>query len=186
MEETVEHSDQWVEARLKFERRAVNHEKDRIIDAMNTDVLLLKQKMLNDCWSKLQEIVASDPSNAAMYKQMCPALFGPLSAKLPKRRTLKKPQLPKVNVNITRLDLGETRIVSDMCGIKPHDDGDQTLREGKRIMITQSGQRWVVKIKCVKEGTYCMTYCDGSSSQITQSEAQTLGLRFEEIPPELA
>ena len=186
MEESVEHSDQWVETRLKFERRAVDHEKNRIIDAMNTDILLLKQKMLNDCWSKLQDIVANDPNNAAMYKQMCPTLFGPLATKLPKRRPLKKPQLPKVNINITRLDLGESRIVSDMCGIKPTDNFDRTLREGKRIMITQSGQRWVVKIKCMKEGVFSLTYCDGSASLISQSDVQTLGLRFEEIPPELA
>ena len=176
--------EEWMQNRLDLEKAAIMQERNRFTDAMTQDILSAKQKMLNDSWSKLQDIVASDPDNAQFYKQICPQLFTSLSTKFPKKRFSKRTTLPKFpNQNLTKINAGESKIISDICGIRQNTGQNSVpIREGRLLLVTQTGQKWVVDITEFKPHVYSLRYCDGSCSQLHSDEIKTLGIKFMELP----
>ncbi|EAY19080.1 hypothetical protein TVAG_189710 [Trichomonas vaginalis G3] len=176
------HNDVWIERRLELEERAITHERSRVSNAMNSELIAAKQRLLSEAWARMQELVSSDKANENMYRQICPQIFGPLSQKFPKKRSAKKPTIPKIGINATKLLLGEASIINDMCGIPPPQQNNFVLTDGTKLMITATGQKWVVKIQHVRDDIFTLTYCDGSSSQLLQSDIPALGLKFTDVP----
>lgn len=178
----ISHPDVWMERRMALEERAISHERSRVSNAMSSELISAKQRLLSEAWAKMQELVANDKANENTYKQLCPQIFGALSQKFPKKRSSRKPTIPKIGANATKLLLCEASIINDMCGIPQPQQDIYQLQEGTKLMITATGQKWVVKIQHVRDEIFTLTYCDGSSSQLLQSDIAALGLKFTDIP----
>jgi len=168
----------WTSRRVKLEEKSAEQVKSKVIDSMNIELLLYKQRLLNENWTRLQDYANNDPKYQAMFKKQFPSIMSQLSVKLPRKRISKKLQPQKTVQTSVRLELSEANIVNDLCGISKIPSVDPIIDGETMIMITQTGQRWVVKPKKNQDGSYNIVYCDGSISRISRSEMKTLGVTF--------
>ena len=168
----------WFNIRLELEKRAVDQEKNKLFDLIRLDLLTQKQKLLSETWSKLQDFTSNDPKRFQILKKQFPLIINQISSKIPKKRTPKKIQLPKLSQNIVKLELTESKIINDLCGIPILKNNENFNIQENMIMLTQTGQKWLVKIKKLPNENYSITYCDGSVSRISLSDIKTLGITF--------
>lgn len=172
---------QYVKIRMEQEMLAIDRERDRLLKAMNDEILHMKQRLLYDLCSKMQDIAVADESNLAIYKNLCPDLIGNSNQKTTRKRMWKKPRLQKVPLTIAAIEqpIDHEDIIFDLSGCSIPEPVYSSSISGSGIMTTDGGQKWIVKVKKLDDNLHKIEYCDGSSSLVSDSDLKTLNLRFQ-------
>lgn len=165
---------------VNAERDLIEEEKRRVTTSMCQDIVQLKQKLLSEKWMEITRISQKNSMESIKLINTYPSLINSLSLKYPKRKQFKKSSSTLfTRQGLANLKVSLSQTVCDLCQISNKVDSSIDIKDGDyKIMITQSGQKWVVKITEVSKDIFNITYCDGSCSQLSKDELNSLGVRF--------
>jgi hypothetical protein len=174
--ETARH----VTVRMEQEMAIINQARARLEQAMNDEILHMKQRILYDICGRIQEKALSDTSNVAFHQETLPDLFGRFPQKGVKKQLRKKPRMQKLNSGFTQSDMEIPRFerVFDLNGRLPKSSGNENSSSDLAVLLTRHGQKWLARKSDAGNGVTKLLYCDGSSSLVTEEDAKTLGLSF--------
>jgi hypothetical protein len=110
--------------------------KQKLVDLMNIDLLQTKQRMLNETWGKIVELVFVDHENQQLYRKVCPSIF--TSFRIPKQRYQKK--LTKQTSAALNQPFSEDKILRDIVGYKIEKSHPKIVLDVMMLMKTKSGQ----------------------------------------------
>lgn len=176
---------EYVRLRLDQELASINREKQRVIQAMNDEILHMKQLMLYNICSKMQMIASADEDSMREFKERCPDLCLRFSQKGTRKRMRKKPKLQKSVSVLGSVDvpMAKSDVIFDLAGRVHGDDVRGECGQDPVVMKTRRGQKWIVRREEVPGNMLRLVYCDGSSSLVTAGDIQTLDLSFAPIDP---
>jgi hypothetical protein len=172
----------YVRDRLSQERLSMDRERERIVHAMNDEILYMKQRHLYDICGQMRELSLRDP-NRAKYEEMYSDVFCRFGQKHTRQKMRRKPKFQKTvaDLSFVTRPFAKSDIIMDLNGITrpppPPPPSDDLV-----LMTTKGGQKWIAKKTSQGNGVLKLTYCDGSSSLLTESDAVTLGITFSAVP----
>ena len=174
---------EFVRLRIQQELNTIQKDRDRVIHTMKDQILHMKQCLLYDLCSKMQNIAFADQSNLDIYKEKCPDLFTRFSQKNTKKKARKKPKLQKLNIPVSNLNhsLDISNILLDLACVKRDNVSYKPCDDPLVQMTTNGGQKWIVQKFPGDNNLTKLKYCDGSSSVIPPADVETLNLRFDPI-----
>jgi hypothetical protein len=166
-----------IRIRLDQELQSIDRERERLSQAMNDEILHMKQRCLYDVCGKMNQLAHQDTPNRALYDELYPDVFCRFTEKNTRQRMRKKPKFQKLSVDIAALSrpLPRVDILLDL-NVRPKAEEVPVETEDNVAMVTTKlGQRWMARV-ARKDGLMALTYCDGSSSLLTETDAKTLGI----------
>jgi hypothetical protein len=174
---------EYVRVRMDQEMLAIDSERDRLLQAMNHEILHVKQRMLYDICGRMQEFAHTDDPTLAHYQELYPDVFCRFSQKGTRQKMRRKPRLPKplTDVAASERPMPRTDLLFDLSGRLPRARENPPAADDVALMTTQNRQRWVVRRSNLGNHIAKLTYCDGSSSLLTDSDAKTLGVSFSPV-----
>ncbi|OHT14120.1 hypothetical protein TRFO_03149 [Tritrichomonas foetus] len=174
---------EFVRMRIRQEISTINKERERVLQTMKDEILHMKQRLLYDLCTKMQNVAFSDHSNFDTYKDKCPDLFTRFSQKNTKKRMRKKPKLQKVNIPFSTFNhhLDTNTILTDIACVRKSECQHKVCTDPFVQMTTNNGQKWLVQRIPIDDNLTKLKYCDGSSSSITPTDIETLNLQFTSI-----
>jgi hypothetical protein len=171
---------EYVSKRMAEEMLSIDRERDRLVKAMDDEILHAKQRHLYNICGRMQECAQMDDLNPAVYQELYPDVFCRFSQKGTRQRMRTKPKLrkPATDAALLGLPISRTDLLLDLNGRLPTKrDFSQTTDE-IALMTTFHRQKWVVHRKDLGENLMKITYFDGSSSLLTDTDVRTLGISF--------
>lgn len=171
---------EYVRLRLDQEMASIDRERERVVQAMNDEILHMKQRLLYTLCGKMQHIASTDEDYMREFRERCPDLYLRFSQKGTRKRMRKKPKLQKSVADLASIDLpmAKSDVMFDMAGRVQADDPSTTCDDDPVVMQTRRGQKWIVRREELPGDMLKLVYCDGSSSLLTQSDIRTLDLSF--------
>ncbi|KAH0785525.1 hypothetical protein GPJ56_010546 [Histomonas meleagridis] len=175
-------SQEYLLMRLEQEMLPIERERERLKKEMNEEILYMKQRLLYNTCGKIQEIT-DDPNEYEKLKKICPDLFIRFPTRGTKKRMRKKPKPQKLNAEFAAAcePLSQEEILSDLNFVKQEKQKPSSTTEGMSIMVTKSGQKWIVDKEILENGTIKVTYFDGTSSMISKNDYKMLDIHFDPI-----
>jgi hypothetical protein len=155
---------------------------------MNDEVLHMKQRYLSDICGKMHQLAHLDAPNRAAYDDLYPDVFCRFSGKNTRQRMLRKPKPKpkpqKLAVDFAALSrpIAKSDILLDLNGCRQAPPAHQDVADEVAVLTTRLGQQWLVRRADRGGGVMSLTYCDGSSSLLTETDANTLGVTFSAVP----
>ena len=173
----------YIQLRLDQEMASIDREQERLMKAMNDEILHMKQRLLYSICGKMQEIVSADEENLRDFRERCPDLFLRFAKKGTRKRMRKKPKFQKNQIVLASVDapMSRTDVLFDLAGRRRPEDSGTICDTDPVLMRTRNGQKWIVHREEMPGEMMKLVYCDGSSSLVTQSDVRTLDLSFTPI-----
>ena len=165
---------------------ALEKEKARVLRAMQEEIAYAKQKRLYDICGKMHEIALGDSEHLEEYKEMVPDLFSRFSYGSIKKRIRKKPRLAKISFQRIDGPISRYEMLQQLACIQPQKSTSPKYSNIKDIPETvflhsNTGQKWKVNTKKINDDVIEITYIDGSSSLLNQSDIDSYKIYFSPV-----
>jgi hypothetical protein len=165
---------------MEQEMLSIDMEHDRLVQAMNDEILHVKQRLLYNICGRMQEFAQRGDPTLSQYQTLYPEVFCRFSQKGTRQKMRKRPRLAKPSTDMAALDrpLGRADLLLDLNGSRPRRSRNQQTANDVALMTTSGGQMWVTRRIDATDHVTRVVYCDGSSSLFTDTDAKTLGIAF--------
>jgi hypothetical protein len=171
---------EYVRVRMEQEMLSIDSEHDRLVQAMNDEILHVKQRLLYNICGKMQEFAQREDPTLSQCQELYPDVFCRFSQKGTRQKMRRKPKLAKPCTDMAALDrpLGRPDLLFDLNGSRPRRPRNEQTTNEVALMTTLGGQKWVARRTDGADHVQRVTYCDGSSSLLSGTDAKTLGISF--------
>jgi exonuclease VII large subunit len=174
----------YVSERMEQEMLSIDRERARLEQAMKGQIQHVKQQILHDICRKIQEKGSGDTRNAATHQEMFPDVFGLFSQRSTRQQPRKKLKLQKPSFDLSKfeMEISWNQKLLDLTASQQKTSEIEQESSDLAVLVTRQGQKWIVKKSDMGNGVTKLSYCDGSSSLITDEDAKSLGLSFLPVP----
>jgi hypothetical protein len=178
-----EEAAEYVRMRMDQEMRSIDSERDQLLQAMNDKILRVKERLLYNICGRMQEFAHITDLTLAHYQELYPDVFCRFSHKGTRQKMRRKPRLSKPLTDVAAFEKPMPRpdLLFDLNGRLPNARENRSTAGDVALMTTQNRQKWVVRKADLGNHVAKLTYCDGSSSFLTHSDAKTLGISFSPV-----